>query len=326
MNHFLLKLKFDTAVHFGSSDSALALYTSEETFRADTFFSALYIAALAVTEKRAAELLADVRNDEVAFSDAFPWKGNTFYLPKPYLATPPAQNDDSQKENVRRRKAIKKIQWIPAGQMPAYLKERENPAYVPEQPPKFGQAYEQARVSAARTADEPPKPYQVGLFRFYEDCGLYVLLACKNKQKAESVRDLAALVGVDGIGGKRSAGCGKFRVELLPLDDCQEMRWMKKAVGRKNGPYLLLTTALPKNEDEMAKALEGAFCQLCRRGGFAFTEAVQTPKKKKTQWFISSGAVMKNMWSGDVYDVGIAMPQNQSVYRYGKPMFVGVTL
>ena len=325
MNHFLLKLKFDTAVHFGSSDSALALYTSEETFRADTFFSALYIAALAVTEKRAAELLADVRNDEVTFSDAFPWKGNTFYLPKPYLATPPAQNDDSQKENVRRRKAIKKIQWIPAGQMPAYLKERENPAYVPEQPPKFGQAYEQARVSAARTADEPPKPYQVGLYRFYEDCGLYVLLACKNKQKAESVRDLAALVGVDGIGGKRSAGCGKFRVELLPLDDCQEMRWMKKALGRKKGPYLLLTTALPK-EDEMAKALEDASCQLCRRGGFAFTEAVQTPKKKKTQWFISSGAVMKNMWSGDVYDVGIAMPQNQSVYRYGKPMFVGVTL
>ena len=100
---------------------------------------------------------------------------------------------------------------------------------------------------------------------------------------------------------------------------------MKKALGRKKGPYLLLTTALPK-EDEMAKALEDASCQLCRRGGFAFTEAVQTPKKKKTQWFISSGAVMKNMWSGDVYDVGIAMPQNQSVYRYGKPMFVGVTL
>ena len=40
MNYFLFKLQFDTAVHFGGSDSALSLYTSEETLRADTLFSA----------------------------------------------------------------------------------------------------------------------------------------------------------------------------------------------------------------------------------------------------------------------------------------------
>ena len=28
MNYFLFKLQFDTAVHFGGSDSALSLYTS----------------------------------------------------------------------------------------------------------------------------------------------------------------------------------------------------------------------------------------------------------------------------------------------------------
>lgn len=41
MNYFLFKLQFDTAVHFGGADSALSLYTSEETLRADTLFSAL---------------------------------------------------------------------------------------------------------------------------------------------------------------------------------------------------------------------------------------------------------------------------------------------
>ena len=35
MNYFLFKLQFDTAVHFGGADSALSLYTSEETLRAD---------------------------------------------------------------------------------------------------------------------------------------------------------------------------------------------------------------------------------------------------------------------------------------------------
>ena len=39
MNYFLYKLKFTTAVHFGSSDSALGLLASEDHFCADTLFS-----------------------------------------------------------------------------------------------------------------------------------------------------------------------------------------------------------------------------------------------------------------------------------------------
>lgn len=41
MSYLLFKLAFDAPVHFGPSDSALSLYTSEEFFRADTLFSAL---------------------------------------------------------------------------------------------------------------------------------------------------------------------------------------------------------------------------------------------------------------------------------------------
>ena len=46
MNYFLFKLQFETAVHFGSSDAALSLATSEEHIRADTLFSALCQTAL----------------------------------------------------------------------------------------------------------------------------------------------------------------------------------------------------------------------------------------------------------------------------------------
>ena len=41
MNCCLYQLRFNTAVHFGGSDSALSLYSSEANFRADTLFSAL---------------------------------------------------------------------------------------------------------------------------------------------------------------------------------------------------------------------------------------------------------------------------------------------
>ena len=46
MNYFLYQLEFNTAVHFGGSDSALSLYQSEDHFRADTLFSALCHTAL----------------------------------------------------------------------------------------------------------------------------------------------------------------------------------------------------------------------------------------------------------------------------------------
>ena len=46
MSCFLFSLRFTAPVHFGLSDAAMSLYASEETFRADTLFSALCHTAL----------------------------------------------------------------------------------------------------------------------------------------------------------------------------------------------------------------------------------------------------------------------------------------
>ena len=40
MNYSLIRLRFDGLAHFGTSDSALSLFTSEDHFYADTLFSA----------------------------------------------------------------------------------------------------------------------------------------------------------------------------------------------------------------------------------------------------------------------------------------------
>ena len=55
MNYFLLKLAFDTAVHFGGSDSAVGSQSSALTLRADTIFSALCHTALEVYGEPALE-------------------------------------------------------------------------------------------------------------------------------------------------------------------------------------------------------------------------------------------------------------------------------
>ena len=73
MNYFLFKLQFDTAVHFGGADSALSLYTSEETLRADTLFSALCHETLVQHGEEALEqLCAQVRQGKFLLSDTMP--------------------------------------------------------------------------------------------------------------------------------------------------------------------------------------------------------------------------------------------------------------
>lgn len=74
----------------------------------------------------------------------------------------------------------------------------------------------------------------------------------------------------------------------------------------------------------MDAAMEHACCQVVRRGGFVQPGAVANgARKKQTQYFLAAGAVLGRRFSGDLYDVGGGAAP---VYRYGKPMFLGVAL
>jgi len=103
MNYFLLKLAFDTAVHFGGSDSAVGSQSSALTLRADTIFSALCHTALEVYgEPALEELLVSADADALRISDAMPWRGNSFYLPKPIAAsTSPAELSTVERKAVK---------------------------------------------------------------------------------------------------------------------------------------------------------------------------------------------------------------------------------
>lgn len=56
----------------------------------------------------------------------------------------------------------------------------------------------------------------------------------------------------------------------------------------------------------------------------ASTEWVETPVKKQTQYFLTAGSVLQHTYQGELCDVGIGVPH--PVYRYSKPLFMGVTL
>lgn len=319
MNCFLYQLRFNTPVHFGSPDSALSLYTSEDHFRADTLFSALCHTALQLYgEDGLSRFLNLVKSGKLLLSDSMPWAEDQFYLPKPCYAPRTARELPADK-----RKAIKKLAWIPAQRMEEYCNAMRTGVLFECGHVSFGRASESTKAMVPEQGDA--KPYPVGLFHFREDCGLYFLAALEDPRDHDFLTGLVEALGISGIGGKVTAGYGKFSIaQMLELSGSPQWRGLSALTGGKSPSFLLLTTSLPRDE-ELESALEGASFQLVRRAGFvASYRDTQTPCKKLTQYYLSAGAVVKTRFSGDLYEVGDGTAH--PVCRYSKPLFLGVTL
>lgn len=321
MNYSLFQLQFNTSVHFGSSDSALSLYRSEDHFRADTLFSALCHTALQTEGSEGLERLLNLaRSGTLLLSDSMPWGGETYYLPKPMFSPETAPELPAGK-----RKALKKLAWIPVMEFDHYCNALKTGEVFEGDAVHFGVPFEatKARVSVQKDT----LPYPVGLYRFEADCGLYFLLGSESFQALDWLSSLIGALGVSGIGGKISSGYGKFTVcdEILLNEFFDEQtEWIYTALSQPAKRSMLLTTCLPTDE-ELDTALDGAFYQLIRRGGFVASDTyADSFRKKQAQYYLSAGSVLNNRFAGELYQVGTQ--GSHPVYRYAKPIFLGVSL
>ncbi len=103
-------------------------------------------------------------------------------------------------------------------------------------------------------------------------------------------------------GGKTSAGFGKFRIageeeRPVALEGSQELQSLGRSLAAQKGPYLLLTTSLPE-EEELEGALKDGDFRLIRRSGFVQAE-LSTAMKKRSQYFLSAGAVVQAPFQGE---------------------------
>lgn len=322
MNYFLYKLAFDTAVHFGPTDSALSLYSSEDHFLADTLFSALCHAAVSLYGPEGAEALyAQAEAGQFLLSDGMPWKGDELYLPKPFFYA-----ENRQEVDPKLRKAMKKLTWIPVSAFGAFSASVQGgePFEAEKYRTHFGEAEEMTKAAVQPGKDT--LPYQVGVYRFMPDCGLWFLAGCETEEQALRLRKLTEALGYSGVGGKTSAGYGKFHITACePLDgnDAQKA-WLRASLENETSKtQLLLTTSLPA-DGELEAVLEGASFQLTRRSGFVQSSAGGVGRKKKTQYFLSAGSVLPVRFRGALYDVGEGGAH--AVKRFSSPILLGVTL
>lgn len=321
MNYFLYQLQFNTAVHFGASDSALSLHHSQMHFRADTLFSALCHTVLQLDGEAGLNRLVQLASGgALLLSDSMPWEEDRFYLPKPIYAPQAVAEIPGEK-----RKALKKLVWIPVEAFPDFCAALRTGAFVDIPATAFGTEVDAVKAAAPETEDT--LPYPVGLYRFFDGRGLYFLLGCEDQADGEWLASRIRALGLGGIGGKTSAGFGKFEVKkaaFLNKSGDAQAQWLYRALTTPAPRSMLLTSSLPR-DDELDAAMQDACYQLVRRAGIVASNALpEGTRKKQTQYFFSAGSVLASRFTGDVYQVG---PRNtHPVYRYAKPIFLGVAL
>lgn len=321
MSYYLFKLSFSTPVHFGDSVSAKSLESSTFTICADTLFSALCHEARRTNgTSMIEELVSCVNNNKLKFSDLFPYKNDVFYLPRPVF--PPQESHSLM--DTKDRKKIKKLAWISINEMSGYLQSLTDGTALNLDllTQTFGKYNEAVKVELSRIAagleetrdDEIPKmsmPYFVGSFLFDDDCGLYGIVKYDDKESLNLLKKLLYRLGYTGLGGKLSSGYGKYTITAeFTSEDTKVENEQANAVFRalddsKNEYQMLLTSSLPK-ENEMEQALDGAYFTIKRRGGFVQSaEFAKTAQKKQTQYFLSSGSILKHRFNGNLYEVAL---------------------
>ena len=308
MKYKVYKFQFTAGVHLGKN----SLEDGEYTLCADTVFSALCQECLKQGEDVFQQLLAKTREGALRFSDAFPFIGDTYYLPKPMLRIVSRQQGDS-----KLKKAYKKMAYIPADKLGEYLSGNLD---VRQEQDKFQDELgrRETKVSAAVRGLEETMPYRVGIYHFCKQSGLYLILGYEAEEDAKLVETCLELLSYVGIGGKRTSGLGRYELRYgrLPADIQRRLEVSESAAS------MALSVCLPQ-DGELEVALGQAHYLLVKRSGFVASETYAKEQQRKRDLYVmQAGSCFRTRFEGDVYDVSDG--GSHPVYRYAKPLWMEV--
>ena len=305
MLYDICRLTFPYGVHFGNR----TLDSSAMSFCADTLFSALCIEALKDSEEKLTSFYEMVKCDKLVFSDAFPYIDDSYLLPKPCIAIDANSTDSSVK------KKYKKMNYVALSMWQSYMDgdiDLEEELSLERSIGKY-----MIKTSARVRGEENTLPYCVGTYVFSENAGLYIVLGYDGDSEREFFYDLLDGLSYSGIGGRRSSGLGRFEAKHGKMPNALET-----ALNREADRYMTLSVSLPL-ESEIEQSVHNASYIMKKRSGFVeSTDYADTPMKKKDLYMFAAGSCFTTQFEGDIYDV--SSHGRHPVYRYGKPLFMGV--
>lgn len=328
MRHKIILFRFTSPVHFGDAAEGGGLGEILSYCRADTFFSALCREAADISQELLACVVEGIQRGKLRFSDLFPWKKANhcyeLYLPRPVMNLPHTEQAETLSyEEVREqsgeRKKYKKRSFIRASEMESYLQERNISAQ-----PDFGKEELRTQYNAREK-----RPYGIGAYHFMPDAGLYLILS-GDEELAEKLEPLIKLLGMAGIGGKRSSGFGKYIFEDAPLDLSDENTYggddvalYKMLCAGHSNCYMALSSFLPEKLE--VGDISSGTGKIIKRGGFAWSREMTGPAKVSSVYMMASGSCFSKRLEGRIADVNNGSVPHP-VYKYGKGLFVGLPL
>lgn len=310
MEFAIYRFRFQTGVHFGAG----ALWDGMSTLPADTLFSALCQEAAQSGGPDAVAALADaVRADELRLSDLFPYLGEELYLPKPLYPVSAEREGDSIL-----KKSFKKLQYIPVSKWETYLRGALDPVEDAERLERLGR-FSIRMMAASRSAEKLDSgdalPYPVGTYQFYPGNGLYAVAGFSGRKLRRQVEALLRGLSYSGLGGKRSAGFGRFTLEKTEVPAALERR-----LNGGKSPCMALSVCMAE-PDELERALDGANYLLLKRSGFVASPDYAPELRRKQDFYaFRAGSCFEKRFAGGVYDVG--GDGAHPVYRYAAALWM----
>ena len=182
---------------------------------------------------------------------------------------------------------------------------------------KFG--VHSMKVSVGLRGNEESEPYRVNAFYFSEGNGLYLILAYQELEAVELFKKLLDSLSYSGLGGKRSAGLGRFEYMEHEMPD-----ELKEKLQKKADKYMLLSVALPEDQ-EMEKILENASYSVLKRSGFVSSETYAEQQRRKRDLYVfDAGSCFEKTFEGRLIEEREG--GRHSVFRYEKALFLGVDI
>lgn len=137
-------------------------------------------------------------------------------------------------------------------------------------------------------------------------------------------------LGMTGIGGKRSSGWGKYRLEDDPLELSEDDFYggddavLYKMLSSDHAEYYMTLSSFLPSLEEVKDAAAGTG-KIIKRGGFAWSRDMISAAKTNSVYMMASGACFSKRLAGRIADVNNGSAPHP-VYKYGKGLFVGLPL
>ncbi|SKB15257.1 CRISPR-associated RAMP protein, Csm4 family [Planktothrix sp. PCC 11201] len=356
-NWKLIRLNFgQTPAHFG--EVGIGLEESRERVRSDTLFSALIssYARLFGTQK-VEELLGNFQQSPCfRLSSTFIYRYQklkyTYYLPKP-LAFPkkyPIGND------LEFTKTYKKLSYLPLEVWQRWYQgegftdsDRLELIHTTNKTAKDNDPLHKAGTfdyNQAFKIDKNPKVaidrttrstnfYHTGFVHFEshpnEDkskpenhSGLYFILhfPTTNPHLEKEIQATLIFLGEEGLGGERSSGAGRFKMEWLDLTP----EW-KKVVQHQQSNYCLISLFWDDYDSISPELLNhGACYDIQERGGWIASSPSGYQKRRKMVRMFTEGSVFSACPQGKLANVTPERFKDHQVYRSGVSLSLPISI